>query len=108
MINTTAKRASLAFLLAVLVTLVALPLAAGAQEADDPYTTNPTDPPTSDVADTSVVNDTGTEVAGEQVSSNTLPFTGGDAAVLAAIGVGLVVAGAVLVVTRRRRSDSLA
>lgn len=108
MINTTVKRASLAFLLAVLVTLLVLPVTAGAQETEDPYTTNPTDPPTTDVAGTSVVNDPGTEVAGEQVTNETLPFTGGDTAVLAAIGVGLVAAGAVLVVTRRRRSDSLA
>ena len=55
------------------------------------------DPPT--------VVDPNTQVKGTTATnSSTLPFTGGDAAGLAAIGVGAVAAGAVFVRQSRRRA----
>ena len=57
------------------------------------------DPPT--------VVDPGTAVKGATATkSATLPFTGGDAAGLAAIGVGAVAAGAVFVRQSRRRATA--
>jgi hypothetical protein len=49
-------------------------------------------------------NDPGTQVQGATATkSATLPFTGGDAAGLAAIGAGAVLAGVVIVRQSRRR-----
>lgn len=60
------------------------------------------DPPSG----TNVPNDPGAQVKAETAAkSETLPFTGGDVAGLAAIGAGAVVAGAVIVRQSRRKSS---
>jgi hypothetical protein len=48
-----------------------------------------------------------TQVGGETKTASTLPFTGGDVAGLAAIGVGAALAGTVLVRRARRTAPSL-
>jgi hypothetical protein len=58
------------------------------------------DPPSG----SNVPNDPGAQVQAQTATkSETLPFTGGDVAGLAAIGAGAVVAGAVIVRQSRRR-----
>lgn len=113
MIRTPAKRLSLALLVIVLVALFALPVAAGSDAGADgekPYITEPTTPPSTsgiDVGVGDVVNDSADthQAAATEVAGETLPFTGGDVVVIAAVGVGLVAAGFVLVAARRSRPD---
>lgn len=60
--------------------------------------------PYPDVNQTNTTRDPGSQVQAATASrSSTLPFTGGDAAGLAIIGVGAVAAGAVFVRQSRRR-----
>ncbi len=73
--------------------------------------TRPTGPP-AEVKGTTVTKNTnkpnnGVEVLGAQVTRGSMPFTGGDVAGLAAIGVGAVAIGAVMV-QRTRRSKATA
>ncbi len=112
--------------LAAFVLVLAVPgiAAAGDEtpvETDDPYatttttvqsttTTDPGTTTTTEVAGTTVTSpdttDPGVDVEGTQTDTGggTLPFTGGDIAVLASIGAALVALGVVLVVVRRRRA----
>ncbi|MEZ5170752.1 MAG: hypothetical protein R3A49_08415 [Acidimicrobiia bacterium] len=106
------KRVLLAFLVVALVALLALPAAAGGDAGGDdkgPYLTESTSPPVTeggtDVSVDQETNDPGEDAATE-VAGATLPFTGGDVAVIAAVGIGLVAAGLVLVAARRRRPDT--
>ena len=88
---------------------VSAPTVAFAQE--DPYPTVPTTPTTVEctLGDDSVVCGTvvtvppDLEVAG---SSSSLAFTGGDSAVLAALGVGAIGSGGLILLFNRRRSTS--
>lgn len=115
MSSTPAKRLSLALLVITLVVaLFALPAAAGTDTGSTdggPYITESTSPPITqggtDVSVDEVVNDP-SQAAVTEVAGETLPFTGGDVAVIAAVGIGLVAAGLVLVAARRRRPDATA
>ena len=80
--------------------MLALPVAAGAQEADtSPYGGGRT-------VVTVGPADTGGQTAAAETtteSNGTLPFTGGDVVTLAAVGVAAVAVGGVAVRTRRAR-----
>lgn len=80
------------------------PTVAFAQE--DPYPTVPTTPTTVECTpgDNSVVCGTVVRVAG--ASSKSLAFTGGDSAVLAALGVAAIGSGGLILLFNRRRSTS--
>ncbi len=82
------------------------PTVAFAQE--DPYPTVPTTPTT--VECTSGGNSVvcGTVVTISRGSSSSLAFTGGDSAVLAALGVGAIGSGGLILLFNRRRSTSTA
>ncbi len=71
----------------------------------DPYPTVPTTPTTVECTpgDKSVVCGTSVTVPG---SSSSLAFTGGDSAVLAALGVGAIGSGGLILLLNRRRSTS--
>jgi hypothetical protein len=75
------------------VAFVAIAPTAAMAYQDPPANTPPSDP-----GATTVVK------ANTATKSETLPFTGGDAAGLAAIGAGAVVAGAVIVRQSRRKA----
>lgn len=72
----------------------------------DPYPTVPTTPTTVECTpgDNSVV--CGTVVTVPNGSGKSLAFTGGDSAVLAALGVGAIGSGGLILLFSRRRSTS--
>jgi len=88
-------------LLVGLVLTVLAPTGALAQTEDTSYPTTPTTP-TTDVAGTSVTAPRDARVAG--TSASRLPFTGGDVALLTALGLVAVGSGLAIVVFTRRRS----
>jgi hypothetical protein len=81
---------------------------AGAQKArSSTYPTVPTAPPTNPCVAPDGRALCGTLAAGGQTSSSSLPFTGGDVALVAALGLGAVCAGgAILVLSRRKASTT--
>lgn len=83
---------------------VLAPTAAFADQGD-PYPTVPTTPTTVEcTGQYPVVCGTGVTVPGR--SSSSLAFTGGDSAVLAALGVGAIGSGGLILLFNRRRSTS--
>jgi len=72
----------------------------------DPYPTIPTTPTTVECTpgDSSVV--CGTAVTVPDGSGKSLAFTGGDSAVLAALGIGAIGSGGLILLFNRRRSTS--
>jgi hypothetical protein len=91
-------------LLAGVTVFVLLPSAAGAQEDNYPVTSTSTTNPCVDSNGASVC---GTVVTVPQESQATLPFTGGDVALLTVLGLAAAAAGAGLV-WYGRRSDAAA
>ncbi len=79
---------------------VLAPTAAFAQTEEPVYPTTPTTP-TTDVAGTTV-----TAPHDPTASRSSLPFTGGDIALLTVLGVVAVASGAAVVVFTRRRSTT--
>ena len=77
-----------------------------AMAESDPYPTVPTTPTTVECTpgDTSVV--CGTSVRVPRGGGSSLAFTGGDSAVLAALGVGAIGSGGLILLFNRRRSTS--
>ena len=88
------------------LTVFAPTVAFADQDAYDPYPTVPTTPTTVECTpgDGSVV--CGTLVTVPDGSSSSLAFTGGDSAVLAALGVGAIGSGGLILLFNRRRSTS--
>ncbi len=84
------------------------PTVAFAQE--DPYPTVPTTPTTVEctAGDNSVVCGTSVTISRDPGTSSSLAFTGGDSAVLAALGVGAIGSGGLILLFNRRRSTSSA
>jgi hypothetical protein len=89
------------FLLVGVAVFVLLPAAAGAQEDNYPATTVTTDP----CVDANGADVCGTVVTVPRGDEETLPFTGGDVALLTVLGVAAAGAGAGLV-WFGRRSDA--
>ena len=89
------------FLLMGVAVFVLLPAAAGAQEDNYPPSTVTTDP----CVDANGANVCGTVVTVPRGDEETLPFTGGDVALLTVLGVAAAGAGAGLV-WFGRRSDA--
>jgi hypothetical protein len=101
-----ARWLGLLMLLVGVALFVLLPAAAGAQENDYPVTTVPTTTPVCFSARS--VEVCGTSVTEPRSSSvESLPFTGGDVAMLTVLGLAAAAAGAGLV-WFGRRSDSAA
>jgi hypothetical protein len=100
--------------LGVLLLAGAMMIAAGgiAAAQTDGDTTYPTIPTTTTTDPCTKVNEGGVcgtvVVEGSSVSRSSLPFTGGDVALLTLVGLGAVGAGVTIVLVGRRRSTSSA
>jgi multidrug efflux pump subunit AcrA (membrane-fusion protein) len=87
--------------LMLLLSMIVVPVAAFAQTTEPEYPTTPTTSPTT----TTTVQVEG-KVVNRVTDPQSLPFTGGDVALLTVLGLGAVGTGAALMLLGRRRTTS--